>query len=50
MDYLLLNHSDKINVKISNKYVVLLDLSIYNTWKNIKKLCKNGRLKISATT
>ena len=30
---LLLNLSDKINLKISNKYVALSDLSIYYTWK-----------------
>ena len=30
---LLLNLSDEINLKISNKYVALSDLSIYYTWK-----------------
>ena len=34
---LLLNPSDKINLKISDKYVTLSNLSIYYTWKNIKK-------------
>ena len=34
---LLLNLSDKINLKRSNKYVALSNLSIYYTWKNIKK-------------
>ena len=32
---LLLNLSDKINLKGSNKYVVLSNLSMYYTWKNI---------------
>ena len=30
---LLLNLSDKINLKRSNKYVALSNLSIYYTWK-----------------
>ena len=33
---LLLNLTDKINVKGSDKYVALSNLSIYYTWKNIK--------------
>ena len=36
MQRLLLNLSDKINFKISNKYVALSNLSIYHTRKNIK--------------
>ena len=32
---LLLNLLDKINLKRSNRYVVLSNLSIYDTWKNI---------------
>ena len=32
---LLLNLSDKINLKISDKYVALSNLSIYYAWKNI---------------
>ena len=34
---LLLDLSDKIDLKRSNKYVALSNLSIYYTWKNIKK-------------
>ena len=45
---LLLNLSDKINLKRSDKYVALSNLSIYNTWKNIKKSYKNSKFKISA--
>ena len=33
---LLLNLTDKINVKRSDKYVALSNLTIYYTWKNIK--------------
>ena len=34
---LLLNLSDKTNLKRSDKYVALSNLSIYYTWKYIKK-------------
>ena len=37
---LLLNLSDEINLKRSDKYVALSNLSIYYTWKNIEKSCK----------
>ena len=45
---LLLNLTDKINLKRSDKYVALSNLSIYYTWKNIKDLYKNSKFKISA--
>ena len=46
-----LNLSDKINLKRSNKYVALSNLSIYYTWKkNIKKSYKNNQFKISGQT
>ena len=44
---LLLNLSEKTNLKTRDKYVALSNLSIYNTWKNIKKLYKNNKLQIS---
>ena len=47
---LVLNLSHKINLKESNKYVVLPNLSIYYTWKNIKESYKNNNFKISAPT
>ena len=47
---ILLNISEKINLKRSDKYVALSNLTIYYTWKNIKKSYKNNILKISATT
>ena len=34
---LLLNLSDKINLKRSDKYIALSNLSICYTWKNVKK-------------
>ena len=45
---LLLNLSDKINLKRSDRYVALSNLSIYYTWKNIKKSYKNSQFKISS--
>ena len=47
---LLLNLSDKIDLKRRDKYVALSNLSIYYTRKNIKKSYKNNKLKISAPT
>ena len=45
---LLPNLLDKVNLKKSHKYVALSNLSIYYTWKNIKKSYKNNKFKISA--
>ena len=47
---LLLNLTDKINLKRSDKYVALSNLSIYYTWKNIKKSYKNNKFKILGPT
>ena len=47
---LLLNLTDKIHLKRSDKYVALSNLSIYYTWKNIKNSCENNKFKISALT
>ena len=47
---LLLNLTDKINLKRSDKYVALSNLSIYYTWKNIKKSNKNNKFIISTPT
>ena len=47
---LLLNLTDKINWKRSDKYVALSIRSMYNIWKNIKKSYKNNKFNISAPT
>ena len=47
---LLLNLTDKIDLRRKDKYIALWNLSIYDTWKNIKKSDKNTKLKISAPT
>ena len=41
LDRLLLNLTDKIDLRRKDKYIALLNLNIYFTWKNIKKSCKN---------
>ena len=45
---ILLNLSDKINLKRSDKYVALSNLSIYCTWKNVRNSYNNNKIKISA--
>ena len=47
---LLLNRSDKIKLKRSNKYLALSSISIYCTWKNIKKSKKTNKFKKSVPT
>ena len=47
---LILNFTDKINWEGSDKYVAFSNLSIYYTWKNIKKSHKNNKFKTSAPT
>ena len=47
---LLLDLSEKINLKRSDKYIALSNISIYHTWKNIKMSYKNSKFKISAQT
>ena len=47
---LLPNLTDKIDLRRKDKYIVLSNLSIYYTWKNIKKSYKNNKFKISAQT
>ena len=39
---LLLNLADKINLKRTDKYVALSNLSIYYTWKHIEIHIKKG--------
>ena len=43
---LLLNLSVKIDLKKSDRFVALSNLSMYYTWKNIKNYYKNNKLKI----
>ena len=45
-DRVLLNLTDKRNLKKSYKYVALSNLSVYYTWRNIKKSHKNYKFRI----
>ena len=47
---ILLNLTDKISLNRKDKYLDLSNISMYYTWKNIKKSCKNKKFKISAPT
>ena len=42
--------TDKLNFKNpNNSNIVLVNLSIYQTWKNIKSVYNNNKFKISPT-
>ena len=45
---LLLNLTDEIDLRRKDEYIALSNLSIYYTWKNIKKSYKTNKFKISA--
>ena len=45
-----LNLSQRFDLRSSDKRVALQNLSIYYTWKNIRKKYKNNKLKIIAPT
>ena len=47
---LLLNPTDKIDLRRKDKYIALSNLSICYTLKNITKSYKNNKFKISAPT
>ena len=47
---LLLNLINKTNLRRKDKYIVLSNLSIYYTWKNIKQSFKRSKFKISTPT
>ena len=42
--------NDKLNHKNPNKNMALANLSIYNTWKNIKSEYNSNKFKISTPT
>ena len=47
---LILKLTDKLDLKIGKKSIILSNLSIYYTWKNIKRSYNNNKFKISAPT
>ena len=42
--------TNKLDVRIGEKIIALSNLSIYHTWKNIKRSYNNNKFKISAPT
>ena len=46
----ILDVTDKLNLKNPNKNMVLANLNIYCTWRNIKSEFNNNKFKISAPT
>ena len=44
-----LNLADKMDLQRGDKNIALLDLSIYYTWKNVKKSNENNKFNISGT-
>ena len=42
--------SQRLNLRSSNKHVALQNLSIYYTWKNIRKQYKSNKVKLIAST
>ena len=47
---LVFNLSQRLDLRSSDKHVDFQNLSIYYTWKNIRKQYKNNKLKIIAST
>ena len=47
---LTLKLSDKLDLRIGEKSITLLNLSIYYTWKNIKSSYNNNNFKKSVPT
>ena len=45
---IVLNLSQRLYLKSSNEHVALQNLSIYYTYKNIRKQYKNNKLKLSS--
>ena len=47
---LVLKLTEKLDLRRGQKSVALSNLSIYNTWKNMKSSYNNNKFKISAPT
>ena len=47
---LIIKLTNKLDLRIGEKINALSNLSIYNTWKNIKSSYNNNKFKISAPT
>ena len=42
--------TSKLDLRLGEKVIALSNLSVYNTWRNIKNSCNNNKFKISAPT
>ena len=47
---LILNLTDKLDLRRGEKSIALSNLSIYHTWKNMKSSQNNNKIEISAPT
>ena len=47
---LILNFTDKLDLRRGENRIALSNLSVYYTWKNIKSSYNNNKFKISAPT
>ena len=47
---LTLKLTNKLDLRLGEKVIALSNLSIYYTWKNIKRSYNNNKFKISAST
>ena len=47
---LTLKLTGKLDLRLDKKFVAISNLSIYNTWNNIKDTYNNNKFKISAPT
>ena len=47
---LILKLTNKLDLRMGEKFIALSNLSIYSKWKNIKGSYNNKRFKISAPT
>ena len=47
---LMLKLTNKLDLRIDEKIIALSNLSIYYTWKNVKRSYNNNKFKISGPT
>ena len=47
---LMLKLTNKLDLRIGEKIIALSNLSIYYTWKNVKRSYNNNKFKISVPT
>ena len=45
-----LKRTSKLDLRLGEKVIALSNLSVYNTWRNIKNSYNNNKFKISAPT